>query len=571
MKKLRVKVINAVILFVFICMFFSSLFVYLFKLNSEKSQRISDTYDQIGIADAMLAQRINSVEELNEILFYNKDVYDFMQNNSSDEESFNEYIEKCLYSNPYIKGAVFITSDGTEYIFGIENQSINITRLQILLNMNGEEKYKWFTSAPNDEAIAMDSDTVIAGKLIFENKNLNISQKIAKVYYYIDKKIFSIKTEDNNSSLVVTDNTGSVISCTNDGLYKEVSNKKINEQERIYSLDKGFVSTNANGGRVFIVHCKSDKTDYHYIKIIPVAPDNDDLVKILLFFTALFVLISGSAFLYINKRFISPTSEFAKKIADFDIDNIKPFETDKKYDYLNMGDSLNEIIKNIEKIKNQMAESERNSNFEKVRSLSYQIRPHFIYNSLSSIRMTAIQNNDDEVAATILALNKILKLVFSNTNKYVPLSAEFENADNYVKLMQLRYKNKFKFSYEIEENASILVPAMILQPIIENALIHGLVPKMNNENFTPYIHLGVKSYEDYCVVEIFDNGCGISNEKIRKILKTDESSESVGINNVNKRLKLLFGDEYGITIKSEENSYTSVYIKIPRNKDDEQE
>ena len=191
--------------------------------------------------------------------------------------------------------------------------------------------------------------------------------------------------------------------------------------------------------------------------------------------------------------------------------------------------------------------------------LQAQINPHFIYNTLSSIRFYVEMGKNEEAEDMLIDFSKILRKTLSRTEQLITLREEIETLRHYVNLQRARYREKVEVEFAVEENTlPALVPDFILQPIVENAIFYSLKEEK-------VCHIRIKSYldgTDLCV-SVKDDGIGMNEEKINTVLNKDMNMNKVGLKNVNERLKLNYGDDYGLKIISEEGKGTEVVLVMP--------
>ena len=200
-------------------------------------------------------------------------------------------------------------------------------------------------------------------------------------------------------------------------------------------------------------------------------------------------------------------------------------------------------------------------------ALQSQINSHFLFNTLENIRWKVMEftNGENEGSYMISNLSKLLRIGL-NTKEYMnTLENEIEHIKIYLEIQKIRYEDRFEVIYNIEEETlKIMLPKITLQPIVENAIYHGIKPTNKKCILT------IKSFllEDKVFIEISDDGIGMDEEKsenINKELQTEYIKEEnhIGIKNVNQRIKLTFGENYGIEIKSKLNIGTSIIISVP--------
>ncbi|WP_410510859.1 histidine kinase [Paenibacillus sp. BR2-3] len=221
-----------------------------------------------------------------------------------------------------------------------------------------------------------------------------------------------------------------------------------------------------------------------------------------------------------------------------------------------MNDSIYTLIE--ENYKSQMKELEA-----ELKALNFQFNPHFLYNTLNIINYLAIENKQTLISKMLVELSEMLEYTTRSPGKVI-FSEDLKYLKNYVFIMSHRFEDKFTVSYEIEpELERYWVPKFFLQPFIENALIHALEDKEHGG----LIHITGRIDNLTRIFTITDNGKGMEQETIRRVLRMNEepgsTTASIGIQNVNQRIKLLYGPDYGVDICSELNKGTTIILRLP--------
>lgn len=200
-------------------------------------------------------------------------------------------------------------------------------------------------------------------------------------------------------------------------------------------------------------------------------------------------------------------------------------------------------------------------------ALQSQINPHFLYNTLETINWNAIRltGGENKVSEMIASLAMLLRLSLETPTNLIPIREELEHVQHYLDLLAVRYKNSFSIEWDIEESIrSCRIPKITLQPIVENAIYHGIKPKRGQG----VVRITGRRQEDRIVLDVTDDGVGIGPEhtgRINAAMNEDysEPGDHIGIKNVNQRIKLTFGDEYGLVVSSEPGIGTTVRLTIP--------
>lgn len=248
----------------------------------------------------------------------------------------------------------------------------------------------------------------------------------------------------------------------------------------------------------------------------------------------------------------------------------------------NIKDDISSITFNLNRMIDLLKESmKREHDLEMLRKqaeiskLQSQINPHFLYNTLESIRGEAIIQGNKEIAVMTEALANYFRYSISKKGDFVTLSDELKNVENYITIQRYRFDNRISFRVKYHSTDSsvlqFLLPKLTLQPIIENAIYHGLETKIGEGEVVMHI----TATEKRLIIVVSDNGVGIDYETLSRIneeLNSDtvtivdseqNSHLGIAIININQRLKLLWGSEYGITISSTLNMGTDVEVTLP--------
>lgn len=223
------------------------------------------------------------------------------------------------------------------------------------------------------------------------------------------------------------------------------------------------------------------------------------------------------------------------------------------------------------------ASKEENRDYEKemllkqanLQALQSQINPHFLYNTLECIRGMALMEGKDNIADIAWSLSRFFRYSISGKSNNVSLRDELDNCEIYARIQNYRFMNRFVLEIEdIPEVEDIMLPKLTLQPMVENAILHGLQDTLSGG----VIRIGIERVSDDVRIVISDNGCGMSPDKLEELsyrILHGESEKAAGkhngiaMYNVDRRIKLYFGQEYGLTIFSCEGMGTDVELRIP--------
>lgn len=228
----------------------------------------------------------------------------------------------------------------------------------------------------------------------------------------------------------------------------------------------------------------------------------------------------------------------------------------------NLANDFNGMVADIKKLMDKITIQQKEEGQRELQVLQSQINPHFLYNTLDTLQWKALEYDAVELSDLIISLSSFFRISLSKGKEYISLEKELEHVNNYLKIQQFRYSDILDYSINCDPKLySYQLPKIIIQPLVENAIYHGIKPKLNHGN----ISVNVFDEEDYLKIVVEDDGVGIPDERLTKIRKNLEehlSGNNYGLYNVNRRVYLLFGEGCGLTINSNENQGTIIIMKL---------
>lgn len=281
------------------------------------------------------------------------------------------------------------------------------------------------------------------------------------------------------------------------------------------------------------------------------------------------VLILLAAALIISWRISKPINNLKKKIESETQQNIVlGTENIKVNEVESLGLGFNIMMSNIKELKENSIKEQENLKKSELRTLQAQINPHFLYNSLDSIMWIAEANKSEKVVEIVSELSNFFRISLSKGKDWISIKDEIEQTRSYLNIQKIRYEDILDFKIDIEEELlDYRILKMILQPVVENALYHGIKNKRSGGSI--YIK-GSKTEDNNLMLEIVDNGIGMSPEKLKEIMAEFDNNSfeytkvknGFGLSNVHKRIRMYYGDKYGVSIKSEVDKGTNVTLLV---------
>lgn len=348
-------------------------------------------------------------------------------------------------------------------------------------------------------------------------------------------------------------------------LYNELQNENIS---LIMDTDEDTVLTGTgNDGKLYSIS-RSEKTGWTVVDCTNVKEllSKSRQAQSVYVLTAIILVIVALLFSRFMARSITlpiqKLRDSMKKVQEGDF-SVSDVVVDSKNEIGSLTKSFDVMTHRIHELMEQNVHEQEEKRKSELKALQSQINPHFLYNTLDSIIWMAEGKKNEEVVLMTASLARLLRQSISNEDEVVPIANEVEYARGYLTIQKMRYKDKLEF--QIEVDSSILyIPLikLVLQPIIENAIYHGLKYKESKGL------LIVKGFmkDGNAVLQVIDDGVGMDEETLAHIYdkhKVNYHSNGVGVYNVQKRLKLYYGEDYGITYTSELGKGTTATITIP--------
>lgn len=227
-----------------------------------------------------------------------------------------------------------------------------------------------------------------------------------------------------------------------------------------------------------------------------------------------------------------------------------------------LSDSFGHMVGRIQRLMTTVREEEIDLRKTELKALQAQINPHFLYNTLDSIAWMCERGKNADAVKMVHALAKLFRISISKGHELIPIEKELQHAEAYLLIQKFRYKNQFTYHFTVDESClHDLCNKITLQPIIENAITHGLDLLVE----PGHIEIEVAADGDDVLFKVSDDGIGMPPEQVAELLQNEPSDRTgIGIKNVNDRLRIYFGPQYGLSIESVPDEGTTVTIRMPR-------
>lgn len=414
-------------------------------------------------------------------------------------------------------------------------------------------------------------DVFAVEKLVIDK---DTGYKTGSIILFVNEKSLSqIYIEENtneNDRIFILDTNDVIISSQDKTeLYKDITQViGMSEDEYSQLIQKGRLILNNNNRRVLYSIQTFKKLNWKLISSIPldeITKENIQIGKSIAIVGTACIIFAFFASYFIAYTIIKPVNQLTKTMKDIMNGDMKIRA--KEYENGQIGiltKGFNNLMDKIEALIEEVYVEQRAKRKSEFRLLQVQIKPHFLYNTLETIISFVKLKMNENAIVTTKNLANFYRISLSKGNDIISIEEEIKITRSYLSIQALRYAEYMEFDINIDK--SILqfdIPKLILQPLVENSIYHGLKQKEDKGK------LVITGYEkdEKIFIEVFDNGQGMTSVQIEEVLhKQDDNyrNKGFGINSVNQRIQLFFGIEYGIIVESELSTYTKVTISLPK-------
>ena len=435
-----------------------------------------------------------------------------------------------------------------------ESEYINFSMPHIrdLFDRN-ESSYSWVISLSRAVEVTDEGKATQALLLI----NLN--------YMYFEE-IFSNVNLGNGGYVYLTNDRGDIIWHPKQN---EIYSGRFKEDNKYAAtLKDGITVENLRGKNITLNVRTIGYTGWKLVGVTPSAALGVDGIKFrffVLFVADLFLFLLAMINAFISDKISNPIKRLDGSVREIESGNLDvEILPSGSYEVEHLGKSIKNMLGRIKVLMSDLVaehNAKRKSEFDTLQS---QINPHFLYNTLDIIVWMIENENSDKAVNIVTALAKFFRISLSKGKNIITVKDEVEHVRNYLMIQNMRFKNRFEYSIDVDEKVlSYSSLKLMLQPLVENAIYHGM-EFMDGDG---EIDVKVFKEDDSLYFTITDNGLGMSEDMVETLLSKDfvpsKKGSGIGVKNVNERIKLYFGSEYGLKVESEPDEGTKITIHLP--------
>lgn len=589
LKKLNSYYINLslqkkLMMLLFILTFTPMIFIgYLSYKNSEDilyAKSVGYSKDIIKMLELRLEDFSNNLKIISKDLILDNRVYGVFKRKSNDNNlldeyqynnEVNSYLKQVVLSRNEIQSICLVPKDNSMFYadnnIATESISDNFPYDAILQNARTRRgQAVWYLESKNGIV-----QNVYLARIVNDRDNFNElgllvimirRSYLNTIYSGLTGKIDNIIIASNGNSLIVSRNfiePGS----------EEIKNFEVMKEKRGEFIDKNM--------NMFCAYRKIPELGWKvgiYVKLDELYQEAYELRWKIIVICIVTLLILTIISTWVAYDLVKPINKLVNAMKSFQKGQEKIFLNEDREDEMGfLSKTFNEMNGEIHYLVNWVYREQITRKDAEIKALQSQINPHFLFNTLESINWMARLNNITEISEMVSELSALMEASIGRGDILISLEEEIDYIDKYMSIIKRRYEDRVDMHKNIEEETlSFKIPRLLLQPLIENAVLHGLESTLERG----IIELNSFIKNNTVVIEICDNGEGISEARLAEInqrLSVDNDSyfkslgsdekKSIGIENVNRRIKLFYGDDYGLELQSKENEFTKVVVNLP--------
>ncbi|WP_036668298.1 sensor histidine kinase [Paenibacillus sp. HW567] len=414
------------------------------------------------------------------------------------------------------------------------------------------------------------ADKIALSRVIFSADNLN--QKIGYLIIVIDGKVFTRNTYEHvdlgtGGKLYIVDGFGTVVSSADPNIAQGTTYK----QEEVFGkITKGQANksfyTQIDGKRVLVTNTYIRSADWYMVGLIPHTYIVSELLEIrgnLLYISLIILLLSTLMAMWVYRSISTPMREllqYAKHIKLGRLDLSLSAETPPD-EMGKLTETIAQMVGQLKQLIDQVGQEQKAKRDAELKMLQAQINPHFLFNTLNSLKWSAMMSGNTIVEEGIGSLSELLHNTILDQEEMIPLRKEIDNLLHYAVIQRIRYGQSFELNCTVERDElyECLVPRFILQPIVENSILHA----GGDEGRVVKISVEITSVDRILQVAVADNGKGFDLKEVQSRRHVGNKLSGIGIVNVEERIHMYVGEPYGMLTRSEPGKGTMTVIRLP--------
>lgn len=536
------------------------IFSYYYDKDITIKNKNSDMLDIVNNIDININEKIRNTQKLLLEVSDSNITKNFIVDGENEES--REYFNLLESSLSIANHIVITTKDNILYTKNRNDEILEESKINLGYILAEQNKDKVIWLGLNDEEDK--TDLIVSSSIKDEEENV-----IGAIIVELDSDIFSSLLFSSQNTFqqqytFIVDKKGDLIAKNKqiDKLWVNEIYERFNEGDRSFSMEwednSYLVRGQYNGITGWVT--------FSVISMNNIFTDVGTISRLILFIiliSTIFLSIVAGIIFYSMTKPINDLTKGMKEVekGDYSV-HVEPKGKDEIGDLIRafnfMVEKINELVQKVYKGRLARKDAE-------LKALQAQINPHFLYNTLDSINWMLIDKGEYQISNIIVSLGNLMKYSIANNNGIVYLEDELKHIENYLLIQKNRLEDKLEYRIAVPDDLlKVKLPKLIIQPLVENAIIHGIEP-MDRKG---YIEIKGENRLGELILSVYDNGVGIKESELNVLKETlyeNDSNKSIGIYNVAHRIELQYGKQYKMIIESKENEGTLIKLVIPIN------
>lgn len=586
-KKLSIKIPFAYFLVILLTVGFSYLVLNKISTNSAQKKINEVSLQTVTSIQTNVDLMVENVNNYSKMIFSDNNLQSLLRqgnvySNLQTQSKVSKYLYNLIQTVPIIDSVYIFDNSGHSFSVGTQQSPI-FTKADVeeapwykqvvsnkgkyILKLNGSGAFSDGSKENFVSLIRMIRDidnTSPLGVMAINIKESALSQA------------YSNLPNQNSLQIVILDENNQIISASSTedksvALFKEMlTNNGDMLKQQFQQSSSGFLTMKSGSQKYTATYLSGGKSNWKFVTITPYNIIHSEN-KSLMLLAAILLIIIGTVFFVssfiISRSIINPILELLrsmKKTQSGSLQKVKVEANSLEFEQLFIG--YNNMIGQIDQLLKRIIEEQNTIRKAELSTLQAQIKPHFLYNTLDSITSLALSGLNDQVCDLVEALGSYYRMSVSKGRDVITVGEEIEMVKNYLIIQKVRYQDLFEVQYDVDESCCHYpIMKLVLQPLVENSLYHGIRKKGTNGT----IWIGAHHTEGGVQITISDDGVGMSEEEIKRILSTEEKGQikSIGLWGTMERMRIFYEDKNSFKIESEPGRGTKITLTIPNGED----
>lgn len=585
-RKLAFKISFSYFLVILLTVGFSYLVLYQIANNSAQKKINEASLQTITSIQTNVDLMIENVNNYSKMIFSDPNLQSLLRqgnvySNLQTQSKLSTYLYNLMQAVPVIDSVNIFDNSGHRFSVGTEElptfREVNVedaewyekvvqNKGKYILRLNGGEIPQGSSDENTVSFIRLIRDIDNTSRLGILVINIKEDAFVQAYSNLLNQNTLEIAILDDNE-IIVADSTED----QSNAVLKEIlTTNKERLSEQFQQGSSGVLTLSSSSQKYTVTYLAAGQYNWKFVSI---APHNttESANKSLVLLALILLVINGIIFFMssfiISRSIINPIHKLVRSMNKAPSGNFMKINVElNSYEFEQLYNGYNQMIEEMDQLLKRMMEEQKTIRKAELSALQSQIKPHFLYNTLDSAVSLAMSGLNDEVCELVEALASYYRLSVSKGREVITIGEEIEMVRNYLKIQEIRYQDVFETQFDVDiSSCHIPIPKLVIQPLVENALYHGIRPKGKKGT----IKISSRNTEDTVTITISDDGVGVSEEEIKEILFTERKGQvrSFGLWGTIERLRIFYGNKECIYIKSELGKGTLITLTIPKGAD----